>query len=342
MSINLYDRTLWEDISNYSEFSTIFHTWNWTELISSQYNFKPIAFIKNTCNKNELYGIQFCEIKDFYGRKKLVSLPFSDNCDILFNNNEILEELIDETIDYSRKNNIAEIEIRSEVNSSNLSFTQVTDSVIHKLKLERDYNLNYKYFKDSHIRGINKGKKEKINSEISVTVDSLNQFYNLHLISRKRQGIPIQPKLFFKLFLEKIILNNLGFIVLVRKGINPIAGAIFAGFNKTLTYKYGASNPDYLKLRPNNMLFETAIKEAIERRYQFFDFGKTDINNQGLRRFKSGWGAVEKPLYYSYYPQYKPNKLMKFATDKIVKPLIQFSPKFVCRGIGEMFYKYMG
>jgi lipid II:glycine glycyltransferase (peptidoglycan interpeptide bridge formation enzyme) len=261
---------------------------------------------------------------------------------MLVKNKEIMIELIDEIIDYSRKNNIKEIEIRSDIDSGNSYFIPSTTSFIHTLRLEIDYSLTSEKFNESHIRGIRKGLKEKITAEISTSQESLDYFYKLHITTRKKQGMPVQPKNFFKLFYEKIILKKLGFLVIVKKGFIPIAGAIFAGFSNTLTYKYGASNPDFLQYRPNNLLFDNAIREAIDRGYKFLDFGRTDNDNSGLRRFKSGWGAEEKPLIYSYYPEVPDTKYFNSLKEKIVSPLIKYSPEFVSRVIGETMYKYFG
>ena len=46
-------------------------------------------------------------------------------------------------------------------------------------------------------------------------------------------------------------------------------------------------------------VFWTAIQESCARSDREFDFGRTDLGNEGLRRFKSGWGGVERPLVYS-------------------------------------------
>jgi hypothetical protein len=83
------------------------------------------------------------------------------------------------------------------------------------------------------------------------------------------------------------------------------------------------------------------MQEGIKRGYKLFDFGKSDLSNTGLRSFKDGWAAVEKPLYYSYYPSFKSNEhSFNFLKDKIVAPLIKSSPDYVCKLIGEIAYKY--
>ncbi len=87
-------------------------------------------------------------------------------------------------------------------------------------------------------------------------------------------------------------------------------------------------------------MFWCAINEAKRRGFEIFDFGRTELNNEGLRKFKLGWGTIEEPLYYSYYPKAPENSKFKFIKDKIVTPFIRHSPKFVCRLSGELLYKY--
>ncbi len=89
-------------------------------------------------------------------------------------------------------------------------------------------------------------------------------------------------------------------------------------------------------------MFWTAIQEAKKRGFEVFDFGRTELGNEGLRKFKQGWGTIEQPLFYSYYPKAPANYKLKFIKDKIITPLIKYSPKFVCRLSGELLYKYFG
>ena len=99
---------------------------------------------------------------------------------------------------------------------------------------------------------------------------------------------------------SRLIKSGLGFVVLAYKDSTPIAGALFLAWNGTLIYKYSASDPLYWRYRPNNLVLWTAIRWGCEHGYHLMDFGKTDLANQGLRDFKSGWGATETPLIYSY------------------------------------------
>ena len=58
-----------------------------------------------------------------------------------------------------------------------------------------------------------------------------------------------------------------------------------------------------------------------------------------LRRFKSGWGAREEPLAYTWIGNApRPGGSRPFEAALAV--LIRNSSPWVCRAMGELFYRY--
>ena len=167
----------------------------------------------------------------------------------------------------------------------------------------------------------------------------LRLFYELHLRARQRHGVPVQPLRFFRLLWGRLMEQGLGFVLLAYQGEQLLAGAVFLHWNKTLTYKYSASDPRYLHLRPNNLLLWHAIQWGCEQGYEVFDWGKTDIDNKGLRDFKLGWGSEEQFLHYSVLADNAPaSKLTGWMNQRLMAGVIQHSPAWVCRMIGELLY----
>jgi lipid II:glycine glycyltransferase (peptidoglycan interpeptide bridge formation enzyme) len=96
-----------------------------------------------------------------------------------------------------------------------------------------------------------------------------------------------------------VIDANLGYVLLAEVGGAPVAGAVFLTYNRTVVYKYGASDSQSWRVRPNHLLFWEAIRMACNAGYATFDFGRSDMGDTGLRRFKDGWGTHEVPLVYA-------------------------------------------
>jgi hypothetical protein len=69
--------------------------------------------------------------------------------------------------------------------------------------------------------------------------------------------------------------------------------------------------------------------------------GITDLGNDGLRSFKSNWGAVEAPLFYSSLKTNSDHAVEGRLAD-YMHLVIQKSPSWVCRLSGELLYRYFG
>jgi lipid II:glycine glycyltransferase (peptidoglycan interpeptide bridge formation enzyme) len=187
------------------------------------------------------------------------------------------------------------------------------------------------------LRAIRKAERAGLQVSLGRSPARLEVFYALHLQTRRRLGVPVQPKRFLDILWKRVLEPGLGFVVLAFAGKQPIAGALFLSWNRNLVYKFGASDPRYWEVRPNNLVMWTAIDWACQHGYRLLDLGRTDLGNQGLRDFKSRWGAVEVPLVYSYLAA-RPPRSLPSAASRALSGLIQSSPPIVCRLIGELLY----
>jgi lipid II:glycine glycyltransferase (peptidoglycan interpeptide bridge formation enzyme) len=131
----------------------------------------------------------------------------------------------------------------------------------------------------------------------------------------------------------------MGFTLVSYKDSTPLGGGVFLTFKKKIQYKYSASDKRYKLLCPNHAFLWNAIQRGIAGGYSSIDFGRTDKNNKGLRRFKSGWGAKEEELSYTILAK-RPPKNGSLALEKIAGVVIRNSPKYVCALSGELLYKH--
>jgi CelD/BcsL family acetyltransferase involved in cellulose biosynthesis len=336
--INPLDDPEWLTFISSHKGSNIFHHPNWLRVLKNQYNYKVSA----ACLYDDgiiKAGLPFCEVHSISGKKKFISLPFSDYCNPLYNTKEELNELLIAFINHSEQNKISSIEINFDLKGEN-SFIPVTDSVVHIFELKNSEEQLMKSFHDSKRRGIKKALKEDLQVIISKDYDAVKSFFSLHLQTRKLKGIPVQPRSFFNEIYNCIIKEGNGFVILIKKDNIDIAATVFLHFNSVLTYKYNASDSKYQHLRPNNLIVWHSMLEAIRLGLRYYDFGKSDLDNMGLREFKSQWGGIERENFVSYFPAVPEHGLFGAIKDKIVSPVIRNSPDFVCQLIGEIGYKY--
>jgi lipid II:glycine glycyltransferase (peptidoglycan interpeptide bridge formation enzyme) len=192
-----------------------------------------------------------------------------------------------------------------------------------------------------HRRNIRVAERRGVRIESGNQRNHVEVFYRLHLETRQRKGMPIQPWRFFHILGRSLLEKGLGFVLLAYKDDACLAGAVFLHWHGTLTYKFGASHFDGLSLRPNNLVMWAAIRWGCENGYSLFDMGRTDIDDAGLRAFKSGWGAEETPLAYSTLSA-EPSQPVTGKLMPIMQTVIRNSPPWVCRATGELLYKHFG
>ena len=92
----------------------------------------------------------------------------------------------------------------------------------------------------------------------------METFYRLHVMTRQKLGVPVQPKSFFRRLSEQVLQRGFGFVGVVTKENEPIAAAVFLTYNNRMIYKYAASHSNALEHRPNDCLVHNAIQLATE------------------------------------------------------------------------------
>jgi lipid II:glycine glycyltransferase (peptidoglycan interpeptide bridge formation enzyme) len=184
---------------------------------------------------------------------------------------------------------------------------------------------------------INKARRLGVEVRVSHSRADLAAFYRLHWQTRRRLGVPVQPRRFFEAVWSRVIERDLGFVAIASRAGKAIAAALFLAWNRQLIYKFGASDRRHWELRPNNLVMWSAIEWACARGYRLLDFGKTELDNQGLRTFKDRWGSIESPLFYSYSSS-QPRPASQTLPMAMASQLIRWSPPIVCRAAGELLY----
>ena len=314
-----------------------FHHPAWISLIAETYGYSAFVVASDAPGGEIVAGLPVIETKVPLGGRRWVSLPFSDFCQPLA---ATVSEFSDGVDALRRDRGVRSLEIRASVGSQS---SRVVDAgVIHQLGLEPDTDRVYARFKRSQVpRTIEKARREGVTVSQASTLEELSRvFYKLHVSTRRRLGVPVQPRRYFELFWQRIVEPGLGFVLVARSAESiPIAAAVFLAWNATVTYKYSASDQAALRLRPNNILLWEAIRWSCENGFRTFDFGRSDTSNTGLRAFKSGWGAVEEPLSYSVFGEGVSVSRGAMA-DRLLAPVIRRSPEVVCRALGSALYRY--
>jgi CelD/BcsL family acetyltransferase involved in cellulose biosynthesis len=318
--------------------ATPFHHPAWAGLLAECYGFSPFA-LAVTHAGTIVGGAPVLEVTGLGRSRRWVALPFTDALPLLAWGAG--PEAVAGALERTRvEAGIGSLEVRGSL--VGIAGHEVQAGVVHRLPLSKDPEAVFRTFKKSQVQGtISKAQREGATIRRGhVNSDLTRVFFDLHVETRRRQGVPVQPRRYFELLWSRMLEAGLGFVLLAYAGERPVAGAVFLDWNGTVVYKLGASDPAFWKLRPNNLLLWTAIKEACEQGRGSFDFGRSDADNAGLRHFKSGWGTSEEPLAYSVLGERGGGPAGHGRLGVAMSACIRRSPAFVCRALGELFYRY--
>jgi hypothetical protein len=167
-------------------------------------------------------------------------------------------------------------------------------------------------------------------------------YYRLHCATRWHHGLPPQPWSFFRKLHEHVIAPGKGIVALAEFQNQWIAGAVFAHHRDRAIFKYGASDPRYQHLRPNNLVMWEAIRWCCRSGMRSLSFGRTELNNEGLAHFKRGWGAAEGRVQYHKFDLRSNRFVGEEKGMKASYTAFKVLPLPVLRLAGNLLYRHAG
>lgn len=320
--------------------ASIFHDAAWLRLVADRYRYPVAAVCVVDDGSGEIAaGLPLAAVGSRLTGRRLVAVPFADACGPLVAPDApagALDELV-RAVEAERARRAIALEVREGVAALG---TTVDLFMQHVVDLTPGWEAVEKAFHSRVRRNVRKARREGVTVERRTDRDALDAFYALHLQTRRRLGVPTQPKSFIRAF-TGIFDAGLGFVGLASHGDRPVAAAVFLRNPRGLLYKYGASDEAALQLRPNNVLFADVIRWACEEGLESLDLGRTDAGQEGLASFKRSWGGLETTLAYTYAGREAPEPGEGRAL-RLLGEVIKRSPPVAGRVVGEALYRHVG
>ena len=341
--LSLFDPR-WVDFVEAHPQALIFHRPAWAEMIASSYGYERFALCLLDDDEQIAGGLPVIATTagGLRRKKRWVSLPFSDFCPPLLAVGTDPSDFTQAIGQARLEAGVQSLSVRAPL--VGLERQQVEAAVVHTTSLERDTDALFKTFHRSQVqRNLRRAAREPLTVRHGSERDDLTgSFYRLHLQTRRRLGMPVQPRRFFRAIWEELLEPGYGWLLLVEHDSKPVAAAVFLTGGDTVTYKYGASDSAFWSMRPNHLLFAEAIRQACAQGYSRFDWGRSDLSDHGLREFKSGWAGVETPLAYTTLADGEPRQSEQGSSRALsaARVVLRHSPAWVCRAGGELFYRH--
>jgi Acetyltransferase (GNAT) domain len=274
----------------------LFHSPPWIRAVSETYGFPVRACVVLDRAGEPAGGIAFCELDDVAGHR-IVSLPFSDNCDPLFTSIEDWRALL---LQLKSEGIPVHLRCLSEHRvSADGSLSIAKRARWHQLSVSASQDEIWHAFAPSVRRAIRLAERAGVEIRPMSGDAGRESFHRIHVALRKtKYRLLAQPARFFQAIEQRFQEIGAWHSLAAFLGGRMIAATVYLRWGDVLYFKFNASAPDGLHARPNNLLVWAGIRLAKSLGCSALDLGPSDDDQPGLVRFKRTFGAEELELRF--------------------------------------------
>lgn len=339
-----YDLQCWDDFVLRHPYASPYHLWAWKKAIESVYGHKCRYYYIE--KNHEILGVMPL-IHLYFPRliNEVIGLPYCDVGNCLTNSEDTQDILLNELFHILERYNIKKIQIRGELYQSQMVESQMHAIETGKVRMIRELPPSSEQLLESFpskLRSqIKKAKKNGISFQWA-SLDDLDVAYFVFSKNMHELGSPVHSKDFLKAVL--VHYGNRA-----KLGITSFNGNI-VGMGIILLGATGVSIPwastlrEFNRYGPNMLLYWNFLKFSSDNGYDFFDFGRSSIN-EGTFKFKKQWGAKPIPLiWYDSLKKGEDQKLKKkksFVNRENVTDFWKKIPFPIANMIGPYVRKYI-
>lgn len=321
--------------------ATFFHSAAWARVLHATYGYTPHYSVFEQADSPATF-LPTMAVSSWLTGRRGVSLPFTDELEPIGDEPALFAHRFRRVLEYAKAQRWKYYELRG----GRTMLGEVSPSVSfhgHTLPLQSDTAAIFAKCLGAARTAVRKGEQAGLTIEFSQSWEATRSFYDLICQTRSRHGTLPQPIPFFEHIQREILAKNLGTVVLAKLGTKPVGGAMFFHFNQGALYKFAASDVAYRSLCANNLILWRAIEHYARQGFVSMDFGRTSLDNVGLRKFKLSWGAKERQIDYVRY---------ECATDRFVtstdrssgwqQVIFRALPPALSRPLGALIYRHLG
>ena len=321
--------------------ASIFHTPGWLRALEHTYGFVPIAFTTSPPLAALRTAVVVATVRSRLTGRRLISLPFSDHCDLLADTPDEIRALTTAVIEQQQQGHWRHVELRPATPLALDPALQPAQTFqLHRLDLQRDAaTLLGSFHRDSIQRKIRRAEREGLLYWEGRTDDLLQAFCGLLELTRRRHQVPPQPLAWFRNLIDCLGDRLCIRLALTREG-QPAAGILTLMHRDRMVYKYGGSDVRLNALGGVPWLFWKAIQDAQARGAVELDLGRSDTDNAGLIAFKEHWGASRHTLTYWRAPAASARRADGWAMRAARRSFASL-PAPLQRAAGRLLYRHL-
>ena len=330
----------WDEKLLAHEDAAVFHTAAWARVLRDSYGYS-CCYLAEPSGNRFAFLLPLMDVRSLLTGRRGISLPFTDFCEPLLEESLPASEALDLLVELGRQRGWKYFELRGG-DRIFADFQPAMTVMSHALDLTPSEDALFARVKESTRRNIRKAKREGVAISIGTSGEMVAAFYRLNCLTRREHGLPPQPLSFFRYLHEHLLEKGKGCVALASFKGHGIGGAVYLHFGRNALYKYGASDRRFQYLRPNDLVMWEAIRWYRTRGFQQLGFGRTELQHEGLRRYKLAWGAVEQSMpYYRYdLAQRVFRRMNENSSGGIASRVFRRLPVTISRLIGSLLYRH--
>jgi CelD/BcsL family acetyltransferase involved in cellulose biosynthesis len=332
----------WDELVAKHPRASPFHKPGWLKALQLTYGYEPFVLTSAAPGEPMKNGMVFCRVSSWVTGDRVVSLPFADHCEPLVSSAEEVAEFskwLQREREFQRWKYVEfrPLGLFKQVSAG----PQPSSSYCyHELDVRPSLESIFRKMHRNCIqRKIRRAEKERLAYEVGRSPESLDAFYQLLLMTRRRLGILPQPLSWFQNLFE--CMGDDLQIRVARKDGRPIASVLTLSHRRSVVYKYGCSDERFHNLGGMPFLFWKLIEESKAWGAERIDFGRSDLQSTGLITFKDRLGARKHVLTYYRYPGCKKRAATPWYL-KTSRRIAALLPDAICTTAGNILYRHVG
>src|SRR5437667_7279097 len=224
--------------------NSFYYDQRWLEMLTTFYGYRIIP-LTVTDEDGQITGfLPLCSVKSPLTGRRLVSLPFSDQCPLLAVDEASAHDLIEQAIRLARQQKVKYLELRTGAHEQLAQRSDLTESNLYvnwSIPLSERAPDVWSKLRKPVQHQIKKSQKNGVHIRVAEKREDMSLYYNLHLRTRgKKHGMPVQSEKYFSTLWDTFAASDTLRLLLAEYEGNTIAGIILFASGTTLHYDYGA------------------------------------------------------------------------------------------------------
>ena len=315
-----------------------FHLIAWKKSIEQTFGYEP-QYLVAACEGRIRGVLPLFLVKNWLLGKALISSPFAVYGGILADSDEAKLALCEQARELGERLGVQYVELRNAWEEQTSGLARINRYVTFTQAVGLEEEAILESIPRKTRAAVRKSLKSDLTSRRKFV--ELREFEDLYSRNLRRLGTPSFPSRHFRAILE-----NFREAVDIREVVHDgrvVAAVLSFYFRDQVLPYYGASDPAYNALQPNNYMYFDLMRWAGANGFRVFDFGRSK-RVKGSYDFKAHWGMMERELPYEVMlikRQALPNFSPANPVFRLPILLWQRLPLALTRALGPLLVRFV-